>query len=83
MTEDEIRAQFEEWAAKQWGNQAYRHTSNCCGEFIAYQAGRKAALLEAAERIARLRLGVVNPDWACGRDDAYNEVLRMTGKEMR
>lgn len=55
MTEDEIRAQFEEWAAKQWGNQAYRHTSNCCGEFIAYQAGRKAALLEAAAMLEDCR----------------------------
>ena len=38
-----VRAQFEAWANKQWGQSAWKHTSNCCGEWDAWQA---AALAE-------------------------------------
>ena len=34
------RAAFEAWAAKRWGREAYRHTSDTSGEWDAWQAAR-------------------------------------------
>lgn len=34
------RAAFEAWAAKQWGAEAYRHTSATSGEWEAWKAAR-------------------------------------------
>ena len=41
---------FVSWAQKQWGQEAWRHTSNTCGEWDAWQAGRMAerAAIDAA-----------------------------------
>ena len=33
------RETFEQWAAKQWGSDAWRHTSATSGEWEAFQAG--------------------------------------------
>ena len=43
------RKHFEMWAVKMWGNDAHRHTSNCCGEWDAWQAGVKAEREECAK----------------------------------
>ena len=33
---------FMSWAQKRWGSETWRHTSNTCGEWDAWQAGRLA-----------------------------------------
>ena len=33
---------FVSWAQKRWGSETWRHTSNTCGEWDAWQAGRLA-----------------------------------------
>ena len=49
------RETFEQWAAKQWGSDAWRHTSATSGEWEAFQAGcdmgRQAELPEPALRL--------------------------------
>ena len=44
------REQFEIWARKMWGGDAYRHTSNCCGEWEAWRGAKK----ECAELCLRM-----------------------------
>lgn len=46
MTEREL---FEAWAAERWGTSAWRHTSNCCGEWDAWTAGMEQERMATAE----------------------------------
>lgn len=39
-----VRAQFEAWAQEQWGGNASRHTSNCCGEWEAWRAATERCI---------------------------------------
>lgn len=50
---DPERTAFEAWCHKRWGAAAYRHTSDTCGEWDAWQAARpKRAAVGAIVNVA-------------------------------
>lgn len=49
MGDNDMRKAFEAWCKKAWGVCAWRHMSNACGEWEAWQA----ATLAERERIAK------------------------------
>lgn len=67
---DRERADFEAWAAKQWGKEAWRHMSGTSGEWEAYRAGVMAAEAQW-ERALRLAWNMVDPLQPAGRPGSY------------
>lgn len=67
---DRERADFEAWATKQWGKDAWRHMSGTSGEWEAYRAG--AAASEAQwERALRLAWNMVDQLRPAGQPGSY------------
>ena len=54
---------FMSWAQKRWGSETWRHTSNTCGEWDAWQAGRLAerAAIAAPPQQARQSVNAEGP----------------------
>jgi hypothetical protein len=67
---DRERADFEAWAAKQWGKEAWRHMSGTSGEWEAYRAGVMAAEAQW-ERALRLAWNMVDTLQPAGQPGSY------------
>ena len=72
MTEREL---FEAWVAERWGPHAWRHTSNCCGEWDAWVAGMEQ------ERRAAVELREIAILAHRALEDAYRVISTIDGDD--
>lgn len=72
MTE---REQFEAWASEQWGDDADKHTSNCCGEWDAWSARAQ----KEREQLAELKALAILAHRAL--EDAYRVISTIDGDD--